>query len=179
MFVPDGALRTIPLAALHDGRRFLIRKYALAITPGLELTDPRPLARATLQMLAAGVAEPTSSDFAALPHVKHELEAIKRLFRGRVQTLPEFRRAELEAAMRQRQFSIVHIASHGRFARDVEDSFILTADAEANKLTMQRLDEIVGRVRFRDQPLELLTLSACNTARGDDRAALGLAGVAI
>jgi hypothetical protein len=45
---------------------------------------------------------------------------------------------------------------------------------------MSELGEIVGRARFRtEQPLELLTLSACRTAKGDERAALGLAGVAI
>ena len=38
---------------------------------------------------------------------------------------------------------------------------------------------MVGRGRFREEPLELLLLSACETAAGDDRAALGLAGVAI
>src|SRR5437660_1109807 len=45
VIVPDGALRTIPLAALHDGQQFLVARYALATTPGLTLTDPRPLAR--------------------------------------------------------------------------------------------------------------------------------------
>jgi CHAT domain-containing protein len=71
---------------------------------------------------------------------------------------------------------MVHIASHGHFAAEVEQSFLLTAQG---KLTLERLGQIIGRLRFRDQPLELLTLSACETARGDDRAALGLAGVAI
>jgi CHAT domain-containing protein len=114
-----------------------------------------------------------------LPHVTRELEAFQRLFPGRVQLLPQFRRAELEAALHKRQFHIVHIASHGRFAPHVADSFLLTADAEKNKLTLTQLGELVGRVRFRKEPLELLTLSACETALGDDRAALGLAGVAI
>ena len=43
VFVPDGALRTIPMAALHDGKHFLVQKYAVAITPGLCLADPRPI----------------------------------------------------------------------------------------------------------------------------------------
>jgi CHAT domain-containing protein len=44
---------------------------------------------------------------------------------------------------------------------------------------MDRLGETVGSTRFRERPIELLTLSACETAQGDDRAALGLAGVAV
>jgi CHAT domain-containing protein len=70
----------------------------------------------------------------------------------------------------------VHIASHGRFEGDIAKTFPLTFD---DKLTMERLDQFVGLFRFRDEPLELLALSACETAAGDDRAALGLAGVAV
>ena len=44
---------------------------------------------------------------------------------------------------------------------------------------MERLDHCIGLFRYRDEPLELLTLSACETAAGDDRAALGLAGIAV
>ena len=70
----------------------------------------------------------------------------------------------------------MHIATHGQFKNDVSDSFLLTFD---DRLTLDRLDEYVGQFRYRDEPLELLTLSACETAAGDDRAALGLAGIAI
>ena len=82
----------------------------------------------------------------------------------------------LEKQLREEQFNVVHIASHGRFESDVAKTFLLTFDG---KLTMERLDRFVGLFRFRDEPLELLVLSACDTAAGDDRAALGLAGVAI
>jgi CHAT domain-containing protein len=71
---------------------------------------------------------------------------------------------------------MVHIAAHGRFASEAAASFLVTAQG---KLTMAQLAQSVERLRFREQPLELLTLSACETAQGDDRAALGLAGVAI
>ena len=55
VWVPDGALRLLPLAALHDGQHFLVEKYALAVTPSLTLTEPRPLARDKLQVLAVGL----------------------------------------------------------------------------------------------------------------------------
>jgi CHAT domain-containing protein len=83
---------------------------------------------------------------------------------------------QLEREMKENPFTIVHIASHGKFERDAKKSFLLTFD---EKLTMDRLSQVVGYFRFRDQPLELLSLSACQTAAGDDRAALGLAGIAI
>ncbi len=179
VFVPDGALRAIPFAALHDGQHYLIEQYALAITPGLQLTDPQPINRQRLKVLAVGVARPAGG-FAPLQYVPQELAAIERLFKGRAELLPEFRRSQLEAAFADQQFGIVHIASHGHFAPNLEDSFLLTGDgAEVNKLTLSELEQMVRGVRYRDQPLELLTLSACETALGADRAALGLAGVAI
>jgi CHAT domain-containing protein len=175
VFVPDGPLRTIPMAALHNGTDFLITRYALATTPGLDLTDPQPLTREGVQVLAVGVTEPVQG-FTPLPHVAQELTTIQGLYRGTVLLNQDFLLSRLEKELRQEDFGIVHIASHGQFANDVKQSFVLTFD---DKLTLDRLEEYVRRLRFREAPLELLTLSACETAVGDDRAALGLAGIAI
>jgi CHAT domain-containing protein len=175
VFVPDGVLRQLPWAALHDGRRFLIEQYALAITPSLTLTEPRPLPRQDVQVLAAGLAGAVE-DFPPLPSVREELQAIQRLYGGVLLLDQDFNPERLDSTLRQGPFEIVHIATHGEFAPEAAQSFLLTTDG---KLTMEQLSQIVRRLRFREQPLELLTLSACETARGDDRAALGLAGVAI
>jgi CHAT domain-containing protein len=175
VFVPDGVLRTIPMAALHDGEQFLIRKYALATTPGLDLTDPKPLRRDKIQMLTAGLTEAVQG-FSALPYVSTELATIQNLYGGTQLLNQDFLVSSIEEELKQGDFSIVHIASHGQFASEVEQSFILAFD---DKLTMDRLEQFVGRLRFREDPLELLTLSACETAVGDDRAALGLAGIAV
>jgi CHAT domain-containing protein len=173
--VPDGALRTLPFAALHDGQQFLIEKYAVAITPSLTLTEPRPLPPEKVQLLAAGLTGAVA-DFPALPRVAEELQGIQRLYEGAILLNEDFSAARLDSTIRRGQFGIVHIASHGHFAADAAQSFLLTAQG---KLTIDQLAHIIGRLRFREQPLELLTLSACETAQGDDRAALGLAGIAI
>ncbi|MBI3800792.1 MAG: CHAT domain-containing protein [Deltaproteobacteria bacterium] len=175
VFVPDGPLRTIPMAVLHDGTQFLISKYAVATTPGLDLTDPQPLRREDTRVLAAGLTESVQG-FPALPHVASELQAVQHLYGGHPLLNNSFLTANVEKETKEQPLSIVHIASHGYFAGEVEKSFVLTFD---DKLTMDRLTQVVGEFRFRDRPLELLTLSACETAAGDDRAALGLAGVAI
>jgi CHAT domain-containing protein len=175
VFVPDGALRTLPLAALHDGQQFLIEKYALAITPSLTLTEPRPLPRHRVPLLAAGVAA-AIDNFPALPRVAEELRKIQALYDGAILLDAEFNPESLDKMVRRGDFGIVHIASHGQFAAEAAQSFLLTAHG---KLTLEQLAQTVGRLRFRTQPLELLTLSACETAQGDDRAALGLAGIAI
>ncbi len=175
VFVPDGPLRTIPMAALHDGKQFLIEKYAVAVTPGLNLTDPHPIRREKVKVLSAGLADPAQG-FPALPNVAGELQAIYQLYGGSLMLNQNFIIQNIEKELKNKQLNIIHIASHGHFESDVRKSFLLTFDG---KLTMDKLEEYIGLFRFREDPLELLTLSACETALGDDRAALGLAGIAI
>jgi CHAT domain-containing protein len=175
VFVPDGALRLIPPAVLHDSQQYLIQKYAIAITPSLTLTDPRPLPQERVHLLAAGVAEAVE-EFPALPYVTEELQRLQQLYGATVLLDAAFSPTRLDQTLRQGTFGMVHIAAHGRFAPQADASFLLTAQG---KLTLPRLAQILGRLRFREQPVELLTLSACETAQGDEQAALGLAGVAI
>lgn len=175
VIVPDGPLRTIPMAALHDGKDFLIRKYAVATTPGLTLTDARPLRRDDAKVLAAGLTVAVQG-FSALPYVESELGEIEKLYGSRTLVNDAFRSSALEQELRDTRFAVVHVASHAKFESRAQDTFLLTFDS---KVTMDELNRLIGVFRFRDDPLELLTLSACETAAGDDRAALGLAGVAI
>jgi CHAT domain-containing protein len=114
--------------------------------------------------------------FPALAQVPAELGSIQALYGGEVLLDEKFRASTIESELGQREFNVVHVATHGEFSADAEQSFLLTWDG---RLGMDRLGQAVGHARFRDRPIELLTLSACETAQGDDRAALGLAGVAI
>ncbi|HEU4505812.1 MAG TPA: CHAT domain-containing protein [Nitrospira sp.] len=175
VFVPDGVLRTIPFSALHDGKSFLIQQYAIAMTPGLYLTDPRPLNLEKIRTLAGGLITSVQG-FPSLPYVRDEVESIRTLFQADQLINEEFRMGLLEQELRESRYGVLHIATHGKFSTDANDSFLLTFDG---KLTMDKLDQLIGLFRFRQDPLELLTLSACQTAVGDDKAALGLAGVAI
>ncbi len=175
VFVPDGALRSIPLAALSDGRKFLIEKYAMAVTPGITLTDPKPLNRENMNILSLGITDAVQG-FSALPNVGKELESLHEMYKGKSLLNEDFIVSNMRKQLQNEDYNIVHIASHGLVESHVEDTFVLAHD---EKITMDRLAELVGLFRFRKAPLELLTLSACETAAGDDRAALGLAGVAV
>lgn len=175
VFVPDGALRTIPMAALHDGKLFLIDRFPIAITPSLNLTDPTPLAAEQGRMLTLGLTAAVQG-FPGLPYVSEELKAIRELYRGETLIDSQFRPAAVETMLKKEPFSMVHIASHAQFGGESRDTFLLAFDS---KFSMERFGDYVGLFRFRDEPLDLLTLSACETAAGDDRAALGLAGVAV
>jgi CHAT domain-containing protein len=114
--------------------------------------------------------------FPPLPYVAQELSALQSIYGGKQLVNEEFQSLQVERGLKEEPYNIIHIASHGRVESDGTKSFILTFD---DRITMDRLSSLVGLFDFRSAPLELLTLSACETAAGDDRAALGLAGVAI
>lgn len=175
VFVPDGPLRTIPMSALHDGERFLIEKYALATTPGLSLTSTEPIEHVEARVLANGITEAVQG-FSALPNVAEELQSIERLYPSRLNKDKEFQLTSVERSMSEGEYSIVHIATHGKFDRNHRNSFLLTYD---DKMTMNQLEESLSLRRYRQDAIELLVLSACQTAAGDDRAALGMAGIAL
>ncbi|RMH32728.1 MAG: CHAT domain-containing protein [Nitrospirae bacterium] len=175
VIVPDGVLRTIPFGALHDGKQFLVEMYAMAVTPGLTLTDPQPIDRQRIHLLTVGLTEGVQG-FPPLPFVNQEVSALQRLYGGQLLLNRQFLVSNLERTLKNEQFTIVHVASHGQFEPEVTNSFILAFD---DRLTMDKLDELIGLFQFRETPLDLLALSACETAVGDDRAALGLAGLAI
>jgi CHAT domain-containing protein/Tfp pilus assembly protein PilF len=175
VFVPDGPLRTIPMAALHNGERFLIEDYAIATTPGLDLTDPEPIVKKSPRVLILALTQSTQG-FPALPYVSDELQKIKTLFPSKLLLNEDFQVAEMETALRDQQYAILHIASHAQFENETAKTFIVAYDGN---VSVDDLSRYIGLLQFREDPLELLTLSACETAAGDDKAALGLAGIAI
>ena len=173
--MPDGALRTVPFAALHDGEKFLIQDLAVAVVPGLSLVAPQTLEHGKSRLLLNGLSKPVQG-FASLDFVTNELRSIDPNSKSATLLNEDFTATQLKRKLTDEQYSIVHIASHGKFNRDVRDTFVLTYDS---KLTLNDLEALIRPSQYRGQPVELLVLSACQTAAGDDRAALGLAGVAI
>lgn len=175
VFVLDGSLRNLPMAALHNGQQYLIEKYNLALTPSLQLLTPQPLAEKSLKTLILGLSE-ARQGFVALPAVEYELEQIQALVPTEVLLNQQFTRQELVEKLRQTPFSIVHLATHGQFSSQADQTFLLTWDGRIN---VKEFDQLLRSSQNDLEPIELLVLSACQTATGDQRAALGLAGVAV
>ncbi len=176
VFVLDGFLRNLPMGALHDGEQYLVEKYSIALSQGLQLLSPRSLPPGQIKAIAAGLSE-ARQGFNALPAVKSEVAQISAELSGKVLLDRDFTDANLKKAIGSNPYPILHLATHGQFSSNAEDTFILTWDGRIN---VRELDELL-RVRGGGDrnPIELLVLSACQTAKGDSRAALGLAGVAI
>ncbi len=175
VFVLDSSLRNIPMSLLHDGQQYLIEKYAVALAPGLQLVQPQPIAQQQLKALTAGLTE-ARDGFPALEYVANELDRIKsEVPKTDILLNQEFTTSGLQSKIAQVPFPVVHLATHGQFSSQAEDTFILTWD---DRLNINQLRNLLQQ-RGGEQEIELLVLSACETLSGDKRAALGLAGVAV
>ncbi|MBD1810031.1 CHAT domain-containing protein [Microcoleus sp. FACHB-SPT15] len=176
VFVLDGSLRNLPMAALYDGQKYLIEKYSIALAPGLQLLQPQPLERQQLKGLLGGLSK-ARQGFSALPSVALEVNQIESQIPAQVLLDQTFTSTTLQSQLNSVPFPVIHLATHGRFSSKAEDTFILTWD---DRINVKQLDTLL---RSREQgdlnPIELLVLSACQTATGDRRAALGLAGLAV
>lgn len=177
VFVLDGPLRNIPMAALYDGKQYLVEKYAVALSLGLQLLDSKPLPQGRLKALTAGLSVALPNfPYPPLPAVKSEFNLIEQAGISTSQLLDQkFTSRTLEQEMNSSPFNVIHIATHGQFSSQAKNTFILASDGPIN---VNQLDNLL-RTRNQTEAIELLVLSACETATGDKRAALGLAGVSV
>ncbi|MCP4700807.1 MAG: CHAT domain-containing protein [Gammaproteobacteria bacterium] len=184
VFVPDEHLRMLPVAVFHDdvSQKFLIEKYALAITPGTRLTDPVRMSQSR-RLLVSGLSERHESpDYRGLPplsYVREEVDFIKTLYQDQSTDLLNkvFVLDNLEKNLKkERNYSILHIASHSFFEREGKNTVILTSD---DALNMNTLEKFIQDARKAGNDIEFLALSACTTAVDEEKAALGLAGIAV
>jgi CHAT domain-containing protein len=175
VFVLDGFLRNLPMAALHDGQHYLLEKYNIALSPGLQLF-PQGLQRQKLGVLAAGLAE-ARQGFSPLPAVTGEIKEVTTKIAAKVLLNQQFTRDSLKTALDTQSFPIVHLATHGQFSSNPEETFLLTW---SDRISILDFDRLFQKRRLGIlEPIELLVMSACQTAAGDNRATLGLAGFAL
>ena len=174
IFINDGVLRKVPMAALHDGKEFLVQKYPIAITPSLSLTNAKPLDHSNLEALSLGLTV-ERAPFAALTNVKAEVTAVNDILGGTELLDKAFTLSNLRSQLQKKSYPIVHMATHGKFGVDAETTFLVGYD---QRISIEQIDNLL-RSRGGKQSVELLTLSACQTAAGDNRSALGIAGVAV
>jgi CHAT domain-containing protein len=181
VFVLDGSLRNVPPALLYDGKQYLIERYAVAVTPSLQLLAPKPLQRQTLNALIGGATNAPSfaeEGLEAIDNVAIELTGIAaEVNRSQKLENQQFVQENIQSQIHKSAFNIVHIATHGQFSSNPEQTFILDWN---KRIQVKDLDTLLrSNNQLEANPIELLVLSACETAIGDKRAALGLAGIAI
>ena len=181
VFVLNDRLQRVPMAALYNGQQYLIENYSVALVPSIQLEsiNPQQLDTKQLTILAAGVSqqvEVAGEIFPALNNVPKELAQIEADCPNCQKLLnEEFTVTRLKSELQKQPYDVVHLATHGLFSSNPNKTFIITGDGET--INIDQLSELL-RVEQTNIP-ELLVLSACNTATGDEQAILGLAGVAV
>ncbi|NJO47199.1 MAG: CHAT domain-containing protein [Oscillatoriales cyanobacterium RM2_1_1] len=176
VFFLDSELRNLPMAALYDGQQYLLEQYGVAVSPGLQLLESRPTVLENDAAITAGLSE-ARQGFLPLPGVKQEIQQISAEVAAEVILNQAFTTKNLEAAIESSSARILHLATHGQFSSDARKTFVLTWDGRIN---VKDFDELLRSRQGGNQvPVDLLVLSACQTALGDRRAALGLAGMAV
>jgi CHAT domain-containing protein len=176
VFVLDGELRNIPLAALYDGSHYLVEQFAIALSPGMQLLPARsPTISEQPQVLFGGLTE-ARQGFVALPGVAAESQQIAAQTSARIMMDQQFNQENLQTSIENSDYSYIHLATHGQFSSDPNETFLLTWD---DRLTIDQLRTLMQNRTLSGNPIDLLILSACETAVGDTNAALGLAGLAV
>ena len=237
LYVPDRSIRSIPLAALHDGNQFVVSKYAVVTLPGIDIGifHDKPVVSSRSEILIAGISVPDgpsidqlpralisgfsgddvvamqenekatalaaltiAEDIAAessneqpkaaftgrdvlieklsLPGVEREVTTIGNAFPSQILLNQSFTAGALESGIQSGGYPQVHIASHGYFGKNARESFIMAYDKNLNLIDFEGL---LQSKQLKQSPIDLLTLSACETATGDDRVLLGFSGLAI
>ncbi|MFP4099523.1 CHAT domain-containing protein, partial [Coleofasciculus sp.] len=175
IFSMDAGLRTIPLAALHDGQQFLIETYSVGLIPSVSLTDTRYQSLKDATILAMGAAEFPDSTLPSLPAVPIELSTILAEFgQGKLLLNDQFTLDNFKTQRRNAPFDIVHLSTHASFPRDRNHHPYIQLWRQQVGLNQLR------QVQWYAPPtVELLTLSACETAVGNEQAEMGFAGLAV
>ncbi|MFN6539611.1 MAG: CHAT domain-containing protein [Nostoc sp. EkiNYC01] len=173
VFLPDIGLRSTPMAALHDGKQFLVEKYSIGLMPSLSLTNTLYTDIRKSQILALGVSESTQGQD-PLPAVPVEISTlVSKLWQGKLLLDKQATLENLKSVRRQQPFGIIHMATHADFAAGgLSNSYIQLWE---DKLRLNQLRQL----RLNEPQVEMMVLSACRTALGDEESELGFAGLAV
>ncbi|MHC5771548.1 MAG: CHAT domain-containing protein [Nostoc sp.] len=185
VFTLDTSFQSLPIGLLHDGKDYLIKRYSIAQTLGSRIRPPKFLPKKQLTALIAGLSKISPSFKAlnapeglkALLRVKQEVEDVKKQTTSSTVLLNEkFTSQALEKQLSTNDFSILHLTTHAQFSSDAQRTMFFTWNKPITVLEFDNLLKLNAQTN--EDGIELLVLSACQTAKGNKRSALGIAGVA-
>jgi CHAT domain-containing protein len=173
LFCLGSGLRTLPIAALHDGEHFLVEKYSITRIPAFNLMNSSLDAKRNFQVLAMGASE--FNQLESLPAVPVELNEItQEIGKSKKFINQDFTLKNFQEQRQKQPFEIVHLATHAEFTKGTPDqSYIQFWGNERIKLNE------IEKLQLQKPQVSLLVLSACRTALGDQEAELGFAGLTV
>jgi CHAT domain-containing protein len=173
VWVVDTNLQSIPWDALYTTKnQYLIEQYSVGYSIGALINYPKHKSASKQPYILAGGISQERDNYKALPGVETELKGISEIFSNtKILLDSNFNIEALNKSIKTP--NILHFATHGKFSRDPGDTYLLGWDG---KISLKKIENLVKQ---RSQPIDLLFLSACETASGDSRATLGMSGSAI
>ncbi|MBW4689900.1 MAG: CHAT domain-containing protein [Komarekiella atlantica HA4396-MV6] len=185
VFTLDKSFQSLPIALLHDGKDYLIKHYSIAGTLGAKIWQPKFLLENQMRALIAGLSKiaPSSTDPNApknmedLPPSKQELENVENQTKSSVTLLDDkFTIKRFKEELSRNNFPIVHITTHAQFSSDPLKTVLVAYDKVIN---IREFDSLIrAKAQNSQDAIELLVLSACETAKGNKQSAMGIAGIA-
>lgn len=185
VFVLDSSFQGLPVEVLHNGTDFLVKHYSVALTLSSQLRKPKALHREQLRALIAGLSQESPSfskpnapqDLSALPQTLIEAASVKNSTASSTELLDQnFTTQRFQQEINKSNYPIVHISTHGQFSSDPQKTTLLDWNEALN---LRQLNSFwKSRNQNEQEAIELLVLSACQTAKGDKRSTLGIAGIA-
>jgi CHAT domain-containing protein/Tfp pilus assembly protein PilF len=167
IYAPDGALRYIPLATLHDGQQWLVQRFRTNNITAVSLTElntqPRNNPTVFIGAFTEGnyaiPVENQVQNFSGLEFARREAENLAALIPNH---LARWNQAfSPETVLDMNDYRIVHLATHATFVpTSPDDSFILFGNGKPvtlRDIKLWRLDNV-----------DLVVLSACETGLGDE-----------
>ncbi|WP_230968130.1 CHAT domain-containing protein [Nostoc sp. WHI] len=185
VFALDRSFQSLPMDLLYNGKNYLIEEYSIVETFGSKIRPPKSLYQNKFTALIAGLSKesPSFNDknapkgLKALREVAVEVAQIKKETDSSTVLLNEnFTSLQFKQELTKNDFSIVHISTHGQFSSNSDKTVFLAYDKVINVLEFDSL--LKQKTQFNENTIELLVLSACQTAKGNKRSTLGMAGVA-
>ncbi len=182
VFVLDNALQGIPVSLLHNGQTYLVNRYPIRLSLGSEIVSESTAKHKQLKALIAALSEAnpnfvdphlSSRSLSPLNYVETEVQAVQTAIPNTLLLNQQFTWSRLENQIQRNQYDIIHLATHGQFSSVPDETFVVAWD---QLITAPQLSALLKS--HVGPPLDLLVLSACQTAKGDTRSMLGIAGVA-
>lgn len=168
VFILDGKLRQIPMATLYDGEKYLLEKYGISLTPGLQLINSKSFSLSSSQrnfnVLAAVVSEEqrfSGQIYSPIEPVKEEFETIEKKLPTNILLNQFFTKSNLLDPLDLYPFNIFHISTHGRFSSNLENTYLV---AWKEYIKIRDLENILNTTQeIDDHHIKLLILTACET----------------
>ncbi|MHC0067407.1 CHAT domain-containing protein [Nostoc sp. UIC 10890] len=186
VFTLDASLQSLPMGLFHDGKNYLIERYGITGTLGSRIQPPKLLKEKQLKAFIAGLSKISPSFYApnapkglkVLPGVEVEIANVKKgITSSKVLLNEDFVSPMLDKELSTDDFSIIHLTTHAQFSSVPDRTMIFAWD---KPITVSEFNDLLKeKTQSSQEGIELLVLSACQTAKGNKRSALGMAGVAV